>query len=130
MKSSQGDVVQEGWSPSNSSCHGCVSRVWRNQLPGKDFISRLTQPWHELLLPNLEPCPQGWVSRVGTGAGVGACGGLVVALIVVSATWFQADDRMVACFGNEDPGPHALHLLEDNKIEIIRPGENLPGAAG
>ena len=40
--------------------------------------------------------------------------------------WFQLDDRIVACFAKEEPGPHTLHKLEDSKIEVIRPGQNLP----
>ncbi len=39
--------------------------------------------------------------------------------------WFQADDHRYACFGDEDPGPHTLHKLEDNGIEILRPGQEL-----
>jgi len=42
--------------------------------------------------------------------------------------WFQVDRRVFACFGNEEPGAHTLHKLEDNGIDIciIRPGEDLP----
>jgi len=43
--------------------------------------------------------------------------------------WFQADDRTVACFGNEDPGPHTLNKLEDSKIEVIRPGQDFAGSS-
>jgi hypothetical protein len=39
--------------------------------------------------------------------------------------WFQADDRVFACFGDEHPGPHTLHKLEDNGIEVVRPGQDL-----
>lgn len=39
--------------------------------------------------------------------------------------WFQTDDGRFACFGNEEPGTHTLHKLEDNKIEILRPGQEL-----
>jgi hypothetical protein len=39
--------------------------------------------------------------------------------------WFQVDGRVFACFGSENPGPHALHKLEDNGIEIVRPGQDL-----
>jgi superfamily I DNA/RNA helicase len=40
--------------------------------------------------------------------------------------WFQDDDRVFACFGDDDPGAHALHKLEDNGIEVVRPGQELP----
>jgi hypothetical protein len=40
--------------------------------------------------------------------------------------WFQLDDRVIACFGKEEPGPYTMHKLEDNRIEIIRPGQILP----
>ena len=43
--------------------------------------------------------------------------------------WFQVDDRMFACFGNEEPGSHTLHKLEDAGIEVIRPGQELPSLA-
>jgi hypothetical protein len=39
--------------------------------------------------------------------------------------WVQNDDRMVACFGRDDPGTHTLHKLEDHRIEVIRPGQQL-----
>lgn len=39
--------------------------------------------------------------------------------------WFQVDDRMFVCFGNEEPGPHTLHNLEDNRIDLIRPCQSL-----
>jgi hypothetical protein len=39
--------------------------------------------------------------------------------------WFRVNGRVVACFGDEEPGAHALHLLEDNRIEVLRPGEDL-----
>lgn len=39
--------------------------------------------------------------------------------------WFQADDRVLACFGKEDPGVHTLHKLEDKRIEVIRPGQKI-----
>lgn len=37
--------------------------------------------------------------------------------------WFQFDDRLVACFGAIEPGPHTRDKLEDNGIVVIRPGE-------
>jgi superfamily I DNA/RNA helicase len=40
--------------------------------------------------------------------------------------WFQVDDRVVACFGKEEPGPHTMHKLEDNKVQVIRPGQKFP----
>jgi hypothetical protein len=43
--------------------------------------------------------------------------------------WFQTDDRVFACFGNEDPGSHTLHKLEDNGIEVVRPGQELHSPA-
>ncbi len=43
--------------------------------------------------------------------------------------WFQADDRMVACFGDEEPGAYTLHKLEDNGIEVVRPCQELPDPA-
>jgi hypothetical protein len=30
--------------------------------------------------------------------------------------WFQADDRVYACFGSESPGTHTLHKLEDKGL--------------
>jgi hypothetical protein len=39
--------------------------------------------------------------------------------------WFQVDDRVFACFGNDNPGLHTLHKLEDNGIEVLRPGQEL-----
>jgi len=44
-------------------------------------------------------------------------------LIAEPLFWFQIDDRMFACFGNQGPGTHTLHKLQDNKIEVVRPGE-------
>jgi superfamily I DNA/RNA helicase len=43
--------------------------------------------------------------------------------------WFQVDDRVVACFGDEDPGTHTRHKLEDNRVDILVPGQNPPGPA-
>jgi hypothetical protein len=43
--------------------------------------------------------------------------------------WFQMDDRRVACFGSDDPGPHVLHKMEDNGIEVIRVEQELPSSA-
>ena len=44
--------------------------------------------------------------------------------------WFQVDDRIVACFGDEPPGPHTLDKLDDHGIGVIRPGELLPEKSG
>jgi hypothetical protein len=43
--------------------------------------------------------------------------------------WFRADDRTFACFGVSEPGAHTRHNLEDHRIEVIRPGEELPRSA-
>jgi hypothetical protein len=43
--------------------------------------------------------------------------------------WFQVDDRVFACFGDEDPGAHTRHKLEDNGIEVVRPGQALPASS-
>ena len=43
--------------------------------------------------------------------------------------WFQVDDRVFACFGDKEPGPHTLHKLEDNGIEVVRPCQELPSPA-
>jgi ATP-dependent exoDNAse (exonuclease V) beta subunit len=37
--------------------------------------------------------------------------------------WFKEDDRVAACFGEEGPGTHTLHTLEDHGIEVVRPGQ-------
>ena len=44
--------------------------------------------------------------------------------------WFQVDDRVVACFGNEKPGAHTMHKLEDHGIEVIQPGQEVGSLAG
>jgi hypothetical protein len=39
--------------------------------------------------------------------------------------WFRLDDRVLACFGHRGAGSHTLHKLEDNGIELVRPGEDM-----
>lgn len=38
--------------------------------------------------------------------------------------WFQIDDKVFACFGNEELSLHTKHRLEDCKITPLRPGQN------
>jgi AAA domain len=40
--------------------------------------------------------------------------------------WFRENNRKVACFGNERPGAHTLHKLEDNGVEVLKPGLEPP----
>jgi hypothetical protein len=37
--------------------------------------------------------------------------------------WFKEDDRVIACFAEDSPGTHTVHILEDAGIQIIRPGD-------
>lgn len=37
--------------------------------------------------------------------------------------WCKEDDRVFACFGDEEAGTSTLHNLEDNGVEVIRPGQ-------
>ncbi|MFO0808542.1 MAG: hypothetical protein U0746_07965 [Gemmataceae bacterium] len=43
--------------------------------------------------------------------------------------WFQVNGRVFACFGNENAGPSVLDKLEDNGIEVLQPGQDLPSPA-
>jgi hypothetical protein len=43
--------------------------------------------------------------------------------------WFKEDDRVFACFGDEEPGTSTLHNLEDNGVEVIPPGQEPPTPA-
>lgn len=40
--------------------------------------------------------------------------------------WYWADGRRIACFGTEEPGAYTMHKLEDNKVDVIRAGQELP----
>lgn len=39
--------------------------------------------------------------------------------------WFTVDGRRIACFPSGEPGAYTLHKLEDNRIEVIRAGEDV-----
>jgi hypothetical protein len=109
-----------------STLQKCMDVVERSRVEVEQEVSNLSD--FEDVLGKVGPDHREWLARLWKTyliqqEPIAATDGEILAEPLF---WFQLDDRVVACFGKEEPGPHTMHKLEDSKIDVIRPGQNLP----
>jgi hypothetical protein len=93
-------MVQNGGVAGNRLCHGCVSRAGRKPRHQRHFHSRLTQPWHNRVLPGFEPCPFLLVWRVPEGA--------------ISSTHFAPESVILFVWAQCATNDNSCHYLSGN----------------
>jgi hypothetical protein len=90
-------MVQNSGVAGKRLCHGCVSRAGRKPRHQRHFHSRLTQPWHNLLLPGFEPCAR--ANHLDSISGIGAVTAAVLTAFILDIGRFEDPGKLVAYFG-------------------------------
>ena len=91
-------------------------------------ISRIDD--FEEVVQDIGPSHRAWIETIWKGRRVEqepiiAADGEILAEPVF---WFKDDQRIFACFGPRVPGKHILDRMEDSGIQILQPGDPIPGA--